>query len=219
MTFAEDGTMTLTKAGRNILDCRTAPDALRAQISDIVFHIRPSWSALVPRGRNETLPFVPADMRQCFREAGVVNGYSDDVLDFWDGLASIARGRVNDALLQIGRVGERLSIAYEAERTGLTPAYTAVDSNLAGFDLLSVVSHDDFAPLKIEVKACNDEKSLYYFLSQNEWSCAIGPGNWALHVWMLKPIPVLKIETVIQVESSVPSNRGAGSWQSVKIYI
>ncbi len=83
--------------------------------------VKPTWASLIPRGRRETLAYLPVDVRQCFNEAYLSSGYDEQVVAFWDRAANLSRGRTDDILLQIGREGERLSIAYETERTGRVP--------------------------------------------------------------------------------------------------
>ncbi len=215
--FENDGRLSLTERGRKILECRDAMLALRIQLMDFIELAKPTWCSLIPRGRKETLGFLPVDVRQCFNEAGLSDGYDEAVVTFWDCAANLSRGRTHDVLLEIGRTGERLSIAYEAKRTGRTPEWKAIDSNVAGYDLLSIVSFEDQTPLKIEVKTTTRADERRFFLSRSEWSCAVGYGAYALHLWLLDPKPSLVVKASDELVQHIPLDKGSGIWQSVKI--
>jgi hypothetical protein len=217
--FEDDGRLSLTQRGRRILECRDAVHALRIQLMDFIEIVKPTWCSLVPRGRKETLGFLPVDARQCFNEAGLSDGYDQEIVAFWDRAANLSRGRTNDILLEIGRKGERLSIAFEIERTGRTPEWKAIDSNAAGYDLLSVVSREDLTPLKIEVKTVKRTDDRAFFLSRNEWNCAMSYGKYVLHLWILDSEPALCVKMLDELARHVPVDNGSGSWQSVKIAV
>jgi len=215
--FEDDGQLRLTERGRRILQRRDAVEALRLQLMDFIELVKPTWSSLIPRGRREALAYLPLDARQCFNEAQLSDGYDDEVVAFWDRASNVSRGRTDDILLQIGRQGERLSIAYEAERTGVSPSWKAIDSNAAGYDLLSIVSRDDRTPLKIEVKATKRVDEQAFFMTRNEWECAIGYGQFVLHLWLLGEEPELFVKAPEELAKHIPIDRGTGSWQSVKV--
>ena len=218
-TFDDDGRLNLTTRGRQILECADVVSALRMQIMDFVVNVKPPWSGLIARGRLETLRFVDADTRQCLQEAYVSEGYAADVVDFWDRAANLSRGRISDILLDIGRAGERLSIDYETRRTGREPIWKAIDSNLVGYDLLSVCSAEDDRPLKIEVKAVKRTDDRAIFLSKREWDCARDYGQYILHLWLLGDKPELVLKTPEEIERHVPVDHGQGAWQSVRITV
>jgi hypothetical protein len=218
ISFDDEGNLSITARGREIRKCDSHAAALRLQLMDYIGLTKPSWSSLVPRGRLETMSYLPPDVRQCFNEAGLNEGYGDDVVEFWDAASSVCRGRTNDTLLEIGRRGERLSIEYEIGRTGREPLWKSIDSNLAGYDLLSVVSKDDPRPLKIEVKAANRKDGKVFFVSKNEWETAI-TGSYVFHIWLLGDEPQLLLKLPSEVEVDIPVNRGSGSWQSVSIAV
>jgi hypothetical protein len=219
VSFDDDGRLRLTSRGRQILECGSPVDALRLQIMDYIVLVKPPWSSLIPRGRVETLPFLPPEARQCFNEAGLSEGYGGDVVAFWDRAANLSRGRSDDILLEIGREGERLSIEYESRRTGKVPVWKAVDSNLAGYDLLSVLSREDDRPLKIEVKASQRVDERAFYLTKNEWDCATGYGEYVLHLWLLGVDPKLLVWKPDAIASHVPVDQGNGTWQSTKIAV
>ena len=217
--FEDDGLLRLTDRGRQILDCRDAVRALRLQLTDFIETVKPTWCSLIPRGRRETLAFLPVDARQCFNEAGLSNSYDEEVVAFWDRAANLSRGRTNDILVEIGREGERLSLAFETNRTGKVPHWTAIDSNAAGYDLLSVVSRDDSTPLKIEVKAVKRADARAFFLTRNEWNCATGYGEYVLHLWLLDERPAPLVKSTAELSQHIPADNGAGTWQSVKVAV
>ena len=112
----------------------------------------PAWAQLTPRGRQETLSALSPEVWQCFAEAGLISSYSDEIVSWWDALAARARGRKSQLQLEIGRQGERLSIKYEEIRTGKKPAWQAIESNLAGYDIISIVDPSDYRKLQIRSK-------------------------------------------------------------------
>ncbi|MBV8371043.1 MAG: DUF3883 domain-containing protein [Candidatus Eremiobacteraeota bacterium] len=215
--FEDDGLLRLTDRGRRILECRDAVRALRLQLMDFIEIAKPTWCSLIPRGRRETLAFLPIEARQCFNEAHLSSGYDVAVVDFWDRAANLSRGRTNDVLLEIGREGERLSIDFETKRTGRVPHWTAIDSNSTGYDLLSVVSREDLTPLKIEVKAVKRSDDKAFFLTRNEWNCATGYGSYVLHLWLLGEHLAPFVKSAAELAQHIPADHGAGTWQSVKI--
>lgn len=191
---------------------------MREQMRDIIVVTTPAWAKLIPRGRAELSHYVPADIEQCFVEAGLLDANpSREIVQWWDELASQARGLRSNALLDIGREGERRSLAYEHERTGTPPLWQAIESNLSGFDILSVVAPSNSAPLKIEVKASEmvDEATVY--ISSNTWETATTSRYYVFHLWRLKPAPALAVLTVGDMKTHIPNNAGQGCWETVAI--
>ncbi len=93
-------------------------------------------------------------MYQCFEEAGLLKGMTEDIVSWWDKLGSYARAHGNETLLLFGRKGERLSMEYEGQRVGVQPTWQSLESNFSGYDILSQKKgKDDNTPLMIEVKA------------------------------------------------------------------
>ncbi len=219
LEFAEDGRLSLTERGLKILSAHDEPAALRVQLMDFIELTKPTWSGRIPYGRDEMLRFVSDDVNQCFREARLSTGYDREVVAFWDRAAALSRGRNGDALLQIGREGETLSIEWEVARTGRTPVWKAVDSNLAGYDILSVVSRDDLTPLKIEVKAVKRKDERAFYLTRNEWTCASGFGAYALHLWILDGRSEPIVHSAEDLRQHVPLDQGDGEWQTVMVSV
>ncbi|MGA3036414.1 MAG: DUF3883 domain-containing protein [Vulcanimicrobiaceae bacterium] len=218
VTFDDSGELRITSNGRQIRECRSHAEALRLQLFDYITLGRPTWGSLIPRGRSETLPFLPSDVRQCFNEAGLCQTYDPDVVTFWDRASNVCRGRNDDFLLNIGREGEKLTLEHEYRRTGREPIWKAIDSNLAGYDVLSVAATDDDTPLKIEVKATRRADDKTFFVTRKEWEIA-SLGSYVFHIWLLSSDPVLLVRSPDEVEPNIPSDRESGRWCSVQISI
>jgi hypothetical protein len=139
-------------------------------------------------------------------------------VDFWDSLASIARGQQKDQLLAIGREGERLTLSYEAVRTGMKPRWVAVDSNQDGYDVLSVRAWDDPALLSIEVKASRSGLEGDLHLTRHEWEIALERPAHVFHLWDLASNPVrLAIVNMGEMAVHVPLDAGAGGWKLIEV--
>jgi Domain of unknown function (DUF3883) len=208
----------ITKAGEEVAEPSSMEESLRIQIKHLIGVQRPSWSALLTYGRGEAIRYFPSEVKQCFKEAGLLDGGDPEIIKWWDTLAATARGFQDDAKLEVGRIGERLSIEYERQRVGKEPIYQAIESNLSGYDLLSYVGPESEEMLRIEVKAYNsDVKSIKFYVTQNEWNVAAGSDSYLFHLWMLHPKPRLYIMDVNQISNHIPTNRGKGEWESVLI--
>lgn len=214
-----DGALKLSARGASIQKIDDFRLRLREQMQDIISREQPSWSKLFPKGRNETAKFVSSDVRQCLEEAGLLAvPVTADIVAWWDEMSGLVRGIKTSVLAQTGRLGERLSLKYEEERTGKAPVWQSIESNLSGFDVLSCLSDSDGTPLQIEVKA--SESSLDYaqfHLTYNEWESATLARNYIFHLWLLGTSPRLASITVGQMEAHIPINSGDGVWESVRI--
>jgi hypothetical protein len=215
---AQDGFIEITLTGITI-SAKNPQYALRDQIQDYILSTRPPWSGLLPSGREEAIKFFSDDVYQCFDEAELLTSCDNDTVLWWDTLSYAARGRKEDTLARIGRKGEKFSLDYEAERTKINPMWMAIESNLAGFDLQSIVSKTDSSALFIEVKA--SEKSLEYaqiFITENEWRVARTIQNYVFHIWVdiNKDAQLFVVETEC-VKRHVPQKKGQGIWQSLKV--
>ena len=120
--------------------------------SDYIDVVLPPWVQNASFGRARVLSFAGSEIAQVFVEAGLAHGTDDGVVAFWDELAARARGQKSGRLTAIGRHGERLSLAYEENRTGQKPEWVAIENNADGYDVLSVVGSDNLRQLSIEVK-------------------------------------------------------------------
>jgi hypothetical protein len=215
---SDAGTAEVTRNGRRFLASDPAYGRMRQALLDLIEIERPSWVQNALQGRRRVLDFVNTALAQVFLEGGLVDGTSPDVVEFWDLLAAQARGQRNAALLNIGRAGERLSIAYETRRTGRKPKWIAVDNNADGFDVLSVVSPESTQRLSIEVKATTVGTSAVMHISRNEWDYAASARSHVFHLWdMAAPEPRLAVLQREEIGNHIPIDKQDGEWQEVTI--
>ncbi len=214
-----DGFLRCSPRGREVLETSDFQERLRQQMRDIIICTQPAWTKLIPRGRSELVKFLPADVRQCFDEAGLMMpGPSSEVVAWWDELAERSRGLKTSYANEIGRRGERLSLLFEERRTGRKPYWQSVESNLSGFDILSVNERGDDTPLQVEVKA--SERSLefaIFHLTEHEWEVANLAREHIFHFWLLASPPRLARVTTEEVAVHIPVNKGEGVWESTAI--
>lgn len=193
--------------------------ALRHQIRDMISVQQPAWSKRMRHGRAEVVGYLKEDVRQCFKEAGLFDDWSPELIGWWDELSLAANSRRSSELLEVGRQAEKLSIGHESRRTGAQPKWQALESNFSGYDVLSRVSHEDSTPLKIEVKGTTlKRKEAQFYLTKNEWSVAEVSDYYKFHLWLLSSSPPELIEVDrTEILCHLPSNNGNGQWESVRI--
>lgn len=213
----QEGNMKLTERGK-IISQQDYQSALLFQLEDMILNYSPQWASILAKGRTEAKCFLPQDVCQCFREAGLFGDISNNIIEFWDRLALAYRNYTNKKMLEIGRTGERLSFDYELNRTGKTPLWQAIESNISGYDLLSVLDSNSTQKLQIEVKASTSgpEYSKIH-ISRHEWNTAISSLNYVFHLWNLERTPTLQIISVDIMSKHIPFNKGNGEWESVEI--
>jgi hypothetical protein len=210
----------VTDMGRKVQALPGAEAKLRQQIRDFIQAVQPPWAKLIPAGRAEALPFMPPSARQCFYESELDREPpSDEVVAWWDELASAARGRAADYLSEVGRAGERCSILYEESRVGRRPNWHSIETNKSGYDLLSIAESSDPSDLQIEVKASERPISFAQFhVSRNEWEVARNADRYVFHLWSLassgRQLAILHPD---DVATHIPTERGQGEWESVVI--
>lgn len=212
--------LNVTDMGRKVQSLQGAEAKLRQQIRDFIQAVQPPWAKLIPAGRAEALPFMPSSARQCFYEAELdKEPPTDEVVAWWDELASAARGRTADYLSEVGRAGERFSIAYEQSRVGRTPNWHSIESNKSGYDLLSINTASNPLDLQIEVKASERPISFAdFYVSRNEWEVAQTSERYVFHLWSLTPSGKrLAVLYPDQVAAHMPTENGKGRWESVAI--
>lgn len=192
-----------------------------AAIEAIIADRSPVWARFAPAGRNHVLQAIGVNGVQCLRSAGLL-GADVRATDWWDALASANRGERDARLLAQGREGERLSLAYEnarLQRDGISraPVWVAIDDNTVGYDILSYAWHDGGEVNRlIEVKTTQADTPRM-ILSRNEWKTAeqYGPA-FEFHLWKLND-ETLTIYTVDEIRAHIPTDNGAGKWESVEI--
>ena len=221
---AESGQLVPTNPGIEAHRGGDRQTRLRFQLANVIETFRPPWAALLPKGRKETQMGLPAPIKQCFKEALLFAPPSNDVVEWWDRLAGIMREQSARRLMEIGRRGERLSMDYEANRTGIVPQWKAIETNYAGYDVLSVHSPEDTRALKIEVKASTHLfRDARLNVTQNEWQTATtNPEAYLFHFWLLElpqTPPSLYVIRSDEVLNHIPENQGRGDWTNTAIPI
>ncbi|MFA4133865.1 MULTISPECIES: protein NO VEIN domain-containing protein [unclassified Brevibacillus] len=217
VTLKENNHLKLTKRGEDILYYHEEYQRLRVQLAHLIETYKPSWAPLITFGRVEAVKFFSQEVKQCFNEAYLLDGYEKDVIEWWDKLALAARGFYDDVKLELGRKGEALSIQYEKERTGSAALWQSIESNFSGFDLLSQVNRYDMTPLRIEVKTTNSKHEIAFIITKGEWDVALKVSDYIFHIWSLNPQRELFIFKKKDMIKHMPVNHGNGQWESVKV--
>jgi hypothetical protein len=213
------GIAVIAPAGDRILSLMSGPQRLRRALLDYVEVVRPPWTMLALDGRKKTLGFAPIEFGQSMTEAYLAEGYDDEVIEFWDRLAAIARGQQDIKLSSIGRDGERLSLAFEKRRTGRDPIWRSIESNADGYDVMSVVSSEDHAQRQIEVKASTIGLAGSLHLTRNEWDSTDTMVHHTFHLWDLNNMNSPKLAIIARplMGEHVPKDKGRGTWREVEI--
>jgi len=192
----------------------------RQMISDFIVHASDSWISLIPRGRKECIAYMPADVLACFQSAELlISPPSDDVVLWWDQQSQMVRNNQVLSSLSIGRIGEKLTIKYEKMRTQIMPIWKSIESNLAGYDVLSFLEEGSTVRLAIEVKT--SERSIdtaTASITRNEWDTAIESKHYLFHFWLLSDVyQKLAILTTEDISFHIPKDQGLGRWKDTMI--
>lgn len=216
---SEHGYVELTPRGSRLFSTSGYEAQLRQAILDYIDIEHPSWVQNASFGRSRVISFAGSQIAQVFAEAGLVDGIEEAVVTFWDALAARARGQRDDRLTQIGRLGERLTIDYETQRTGRPPTWVAIDNNADGYDVLSIVGPADRQQLTIEVKTSTQGTAGFAMLTRTEWEMAMESAFHAFHFWNLRDRsqPKLSIVTNDKMVRHVPQDRGVGRWKCTEV--
>lgn len=213
----ENGSIVLTERGKQISDLDYKP-ALLYQLEDLILNFNPVWGAVLLKGRVEAKHFLPPDVAQCFRESGLFDDLADDLINYWDKLSLAYRNYSQRKMVEIGRAGEKLSFNHEWQRTGQRPIWQAIESSVAGYDILSFTSSSHTARLRIEVKATTSEIAYAkVHVTRNEWNTAANSDSYVFHLWHIDQHPTLFEVSVDQMEKHIPTDNGHGSWETVEI--
>jgi len=214
----EKNNLVATKTGERILATKDYAHLLRQMILDYIDIERPTWIQNAIFGRNKVLNFVGTEIAQVFVEANLATGTDEQTVLFWDILAARARGLKNDALVETGRIGERLTLEYEKQRTKKEAKWIAIENNDDGYDILSIVDQEDFRKLTIEVKTSKLGVCGAFHLTANEWERAIETPFHMFYLWDIYKMPArLSVVTVDEMKQHIPKNNGNGAWESVRI--
>ena len=214
----DSGVAVLTPRGTRLVAAESDPSKLRLAVLDYAEVLAPPWVKLAIDGRNKLLTFAPRGVAQCLVEAELAAGYADYIVSFWDQLAAIGRGLRGAELTEIGRQGERLSLAYERERTGHEPKWRSIESNADGYDVLSVADREDSRPVQIEVKASRVGLRGSMHLTRNEWEATELMPLHRFHLWdVSSQLPALAVVNRAEIAQHIPTDQGAGCWQTVQV--
>jgi len=215
--LTKDGIITISDRGKQIALVEYKP-ALLYQLEDLILNFNPVWGSILLKGRSDAKNFLPADVAQCFKESGLFDEITDELIQFWDKLALAYRNYSQKRMTEIGRAGEKLSFEYEWKRTGQKPIWQAVESNLAGFDILSIIDSSSNIRLQIEVKTTTSEVDYAKIhITRNEWETAESSRNFVFHLWHLGEEKKLYEVSVGDMAKHIPMNNGEGSWETVEI--
>ena len=193
----------------------------RLLLYDYIKYIKPAWSSLLTKGRFESVPFFTKDIIACFFDAGLMGEPPDaEVIYWWDEVNNLIYINDMKKKTDIGRLGERLSYFYERQRTNINPIWKSIDSNLAGYDILSQTDKNNGEKLLIEVKCSNRAMiNAEAILSRNEWNTACRSTNYIFHFWHITKsdehyLAVISKETIL---SHIPIDFGKGLWEECSI--
>lgn len=211
----EDDRLLATNQGREMLAAGSDMLRMRRQVEKLLELMEPDWAASAVQGRKAMLNYVDANVRQCFKEAGLAEAHDTDVVEWWDRLAAKYRGVGSYQYTEIGRRGERLSCEWEFSRTGTWPEWIALEHTEAGYDVVSRVARGDDSALVIEVKTTTqDWASAVFFMSRHEWDVMCGQRHAVLHLWCVQASPPRRATvTIAQLEHHVPQDTGQGTWK------
>jgi len=162
---------------------------------------------------------MPDAARQCFRDCNLLEGFDDDTVYWWDRTSNsirVERTRINH---EVGRKAEKLTLQFERHRTRQEPVWQAVETNVSGFDVLSVVEAGSTTKLKIEVKGSRlPRKQAPFFLTRNEWETAINSHEFHFHLWLVHEIPVLFVVPARLLVPHVPQDGASGRWETAQFF-
>ena len=209
-----DGQLRLTPSGAAVLAAGGYPAQARQALLDHARLQAPPWVQNAAFGRVRVLQFANVGVRQLMVEAELAEAVDDATVAFWDELAAMARRIRDDGLSEIGRRGERLTLAHEMRRTGRVPRWVAIDSNADGYDVLSVRDEEDPAALTIEVKTSSIGVRGALHLTRAEWETALESDAHVFHLWdMSSPAPRLAVVGVAEMAAHMPTDLGQGAWE------
>ncbi|MCR5694873.1 MAG: DUF3883 domain-containing protein [Clostridia bacterium] len=221
-----DAEYALTSFGEKLMRDFNDMQLYKGLYRDILFNYirvcKPIWSRKIPYGRNEAYRIMSDDEQICFKKAGLMcNPVTREEVDWWDSLAKLERAEIDQQKDDIGRKGEELTIGYEKKRTNTTPIWESIDSNLAGFDIISQVSSKDATQILIEVKSSNKQmQDASFFVTHNEWqfaSAGCNKNRYYFYLWLLNSTPKLAIVPTSEIEKHIPLESGQGEWSETII--
>lgn len=226
ITLRNESTYEMTSYGEKLLQHFNGTQVSTAMYRDIlrnyILICKPIWARKIPFGRNVAFQIMSDEEQICFKKAGLMNNpVTRDEVDWWDDLAKKIRQEIEHQNDDTGRRGEELTIRYEKERTKAEPIWESVNSNFAGYDILSQVSDSDTHQVLIEVKSSTQSmNSATFFISHNEWSIASAGCNqrrYYFYLWLLDENPELAIVSYADMLKHIPQDNGLGEWNDVNV--
>lgn len=219
LKVSDKGRLCLTERGQYLLSQVNEQDCLREQLLDLLTSAPPVWARRIIQGRFEALQAMPADAIQCFRECELTEGYDDITVDWWDQASQCVRSERSKVAHLVGRKAERLTLEYEERRTGREPLWQAIQTNVAGYDVLSHTNPDSDTRLMIEVKGSSlPRKQAQFFVTRNEWQTASKSKAYEFHLWLVHETPVLFVVPSEKLEEHIPTNQKDGRWESASFF-
>ena len=216
--ITSNGQIALTDRGTKIIEAIAAPLKLRLQLEDMISLHQPAWAMKIRHGRRETIVAMSDDVHQCFKESGLLDPWSDSIREWWDRAANLARARRSEKLGYTGRQAENWTCEYETKRTGQIPEWICLDSNFAGYDILSCASNTDKRPLRIEVKGSERRpKEAEFIVTRFEFQTAIASDHYIFHLWYVAPTRQLYVVPFSEISKHMPGDRSDGKWETTRI--
>lgn len=211
----DKGLLELTAGGQYLLRISDKIRQLRHIINSLLEVSMPNWAASAIQGRAAVKEYAPPEAIQCLEEAGYFDSLDEEVINWWDKLATKFRKENESENLETGRLGERKSYEYEHIRTGKYPEWRSIELAGLGYDLISQVDRTDTQKLLIEVKASREtwERARFH-LTKNEWNTLNTAEYAVVHLWGLTDYP--DSPSILHIRSlgtQIPENRGEAEWQ------
>lgn len=193
----------------------------RLALYDYISVCRPAWSNMIPNGRKEAYLFMTNDEKRCFTEAGLMDSTENDVVNWWDRVALLFRSEKQDTLEDIGRDGERKTLAYEEFRTKTKPHWESIDSNYSGFDVSSIRNENSSDSILIEVKSSlKSIDQAKMIITRNEWdvaSCGYNNDRYFFYLWLIGEEDRLAVIPASMMKSNIPNDIGGGQWKTIEV--
>lgn len=222
----DESTYKLTPFGEKLLTGFYDMNISEGLYREILFHYitacKPIWARKIPFGRTVAYRIMSDEEQACMRKAGLMRDpVSRDEVDWWDSLAKIQRAEIEQQKEDTGRAGEELTIEFEKNRTEVNPIWESINSNLAGYDILSQVSRTDTSQILIEVKSSGKElDSASFFITHHEWDFASAGCNmdrYYFYLWLLGKTNFLAIVPSAEIKKHIPLESGQGEWSETII--
>jgi len=214
-----NGVLQLTERGQIIVAVEDPALCLREQLADIISVESPPWARRIALGRFEAQRSMPENAAQCFKECGLLGECNYEVVGWWDSVNQAIRSRKANFNIKVGRAAECFTIARERVRTRKEPVWQAVESNVAGYDVLSQIAEDRVDPLQIEVKgSLMRTKEAMFFITRNEWETAKNSANYEFQLWLVHEQLRLFVVGVELLEQHLPHNRRGGRWETTQLW-